>query len=138
MVGLARVGFRTVAHQLTITMSRSLSSINTLKLSNLSINNNNQTQVSAFQATALMGPLLYREMAFKTINMGLSGKCINIHLGNIFEGLSLITYANLHAILTLSPLVACNTQWKCIGGLTLPLPLVAYVINGRPLWCVRN
>ena len=31
------------------------------------------------------------------------------------------------------PLFACNTQWKCIGGLTPPLPLGAYVINGRPL-----
>ena len=29
------------------------------------------------------------------------------------------------------PLFACNTQWKCIGGLTPPLG--AYVLNGRPL-----
>ena len=30
------------------------------------------------------------------------------------------------------PLIACNTQWKCIGGLTPPTSLVAYVLNGRP------
>ena len=33
------------------------------------------------------------------------------------------------------PLLACNTQWKCIGGLDPPPPppLGAYVLNGRPL-----
>ena len=41
------------------------------------------------------------------------------------------------------PLFACNTQWKCIGGLRPP-PLGAYVINGRPhssfsgLLCVKG
>ena len=33
------------------------------------------------------------------------------------------------------PLFACNTQWKCIGGLTPPPspgPLGVYVLNGRP------
>ena len=32
-----------------------------------------------------------------------------------------------------APLFACNTQWKCIGDLTPPLPLGAYVLNGSPL-----
>ena len=33
------------------------------------------------------------------------------------------------------PLFACNTQWKCMGRLDLPhpLPLGAYVLNGRSL-----
>ena len=31
------------------------------------------------------------------------------------------------------PLFACNTQWKCIGGLPHPPTLGAYVLNGRPL-----
>ena len=30
------------------------------------------------------------------------------------------------------PLFACNTQWKCIGDLTPPTSLGAYVLNGRP------
>ena len=53
------------------------------------------------------------------------------HANHSEGGLPLITYAFLHAICTPSPLFGCNTQWKCIGGLTPP-PLGAYVINGRP------
>ena len=44
-------------------------------------------------------------------------------------------YAILHAFCT-PPFFffACNTQWKCIGDFThTPLPLGAYIINGRPL-----
>ena len=51
----------------------------------------------------------------------------------MLRGLPFNTYAILHAIVTPSPLFACNMQWKCIGDLTAPLPLGAYVLNGRPL-----
>ena len=34
------------------------------------------------------------------------------------------------------PLFACNTQWKCTGGLTPPTHLGAYVLNGRPIWSI--
>ena len=54
-------------------------------------------------------------------------------------GLPFSTYAILHAIWS-SPsppfcvVVVCNTQWTCIGDWTPPpLPLGAYVLNGRPL-----
>ena len=53
--------------------------------------------------------------------------------GNILwglRGLPVITYVILHVILTPSPLFACNTQWKSLGGLTPP-PQCVHVGNGR-------
>ena len=38
----------------------------------------------------------------------------------VLGGLPLITYAFLHAFWTPYPLFACNTQLKCMGGLTPP------------------
>ena len=49
-----------------------------------------------------------------------------------FWGLPFSMYAFYMLSGPTHPLLACNTQWKCIGGLTPP-PLGAYVINGRPL-----